>query len=115
VDSIVIALKRQRSLLEDVLDLAIGGLDMLDAGRLDDTERLLLLRAECMKEFVMTEANVSAKMSAIQKDLTVKPDALAELHDLNLEIIRLAKYIVTVDERAEELGQLLAARIAARA
>ena len=115
IDSIAIVLKRQRSLLEQVLDLAVGGLDMLEAGRLDDAERLLLLRAKRMQEFAMAEANVSAKMFDIENDSTVDPEAFQELHDLNIQICTLADYIIAIDERAEESGQLLAARISARA
>ena len=115
IDSIAIVLKRQRSLLEQVLDLAVGGLDMLEAGRLDDAERLLLLRAKRMQEFAMAEANVSAKMFDIENDSTVDPEAFQELHDLNIQICTLAGYIIAIDERAEESGQLLAARISARA
>ncbi len=115
MDSIVIALKRQRSLLEQVLFLAVGGLDMLEAGRLYDAERLLLLRAKRMHEFLMAEANVTAKMFDIENDLTVDPTAFTELRDLNLQIIGLAKDIVAVDERAEELGERAAARFAAGA
>src|SRR5690348_17172864 len=69
MDSIVFAHKRQRSLLEQVLFLAVGGLDMLEAGRQDDAERILLLRAKRMREFLMAEANVAAKMSGIENDL----------------------------------------------
>ena len=88
---------------------------MLEAGRLDDVEKLLLLRAECMQEFVMAEANVSAKMSDIGDDLTIDPKAFTELRSLNLQISTLANYIVAIDERAEEMGELLAARNPARA
>ena len=115
IDSIAIVLERQRTLLEQVLDLAVGGLTMLEAGRLDDVEKLLLLRAECMQEFVMAEANVSAKMSDIGDDLTIDPKAFTELRSLNLQISTLANYIVAIDERAEEMGELLAARNTARA
>ena len=115
IDSIAIVLERQRTLLEQVLDLAVGGLTMLEAGRLDDVEKLLLLRAECMQEFVIAEANVSAKMSDIGDDLTIDPKAFTELRSLNLQISTLANYIVAIDERAEEMGELLAARNTARA
>ena len=115
MDSIIFSLERQRRLLEQVLDLAVGGLDMLEGGRLDDTERLLLMRAERMQEFVMAEAKVAAKMSDIKNDPTLDAGSFAELDNLNRQIITLVDYIIAVDERAEELGELLAARIMARA
>jgi len=115
MDSIIFSLERQRRLLEQVLELAVGGLDTLEGGHLDDTERLLLMRAEHMQEFVMAEAKVAAKMSDIQNDPTLDPSSFAELDNLNRQIITLVDYIIAVDERAEELGELLAARITARA
>lgn len=115
VDLIIIALERQRRLLEQVLDLAVGGLDMMEGGHLDDTERLLLMRAERMKEFMMAEARVAAKMSDIENDLTIDSRSFAELDRLNRQIITLVNYIMAIDARAEELGELLAAHGAARA
>ncbi len=115
MDSIIFSLERQRHLLEQVLDLAVGGLNTMEGGRLDDTERLLLMRAERMQEFVMAEAKVAAKMSDIKNDLTLDPRSFAELDKLNRQIITLVDCIISIDERAEELGKLLAARITARA
>jgi len=115
MDSLISALKRQRRLLEQVLDLAVGGLDTLETGHLDDTERLLSIRSECMQEFVTAEARVAAKMSDIINDLTLGARSLAELDNLNRQIITLVDHITAVDDRAEELGEQLAARISARA
>jgi len=108
IDLIAAALKRQSSLLEEVLDLAIRALDTLQAGRLDATESLLLLREQLMNEFARAEADVAAKMAHVEENLTVAAEGLAELNDLNVQIITLANYIVAVDERANEVEEELA-------
>jgi hypothetical protein len=105
MDSIVIARKRQKGLLQEVLNLAVRELDMLEADRLEDVERLLLLRAERMGEFEMAEVNVNATMPGIDNNV-FNPEELAELHDLNLQMMRLANCIVAIDEWAQELVEL---------
>src|SRR5215471_13460142 len=100
---IVVALRREKSLLERVLYLALFELDMLKAGRVDDVERLLLLRAEPMGQLEMAEANVEEKMPGIENDLTINSKELAELQDLNLQITRLADCIIAIDEQAKQL------------
>jgi hypothetical protein len=111
IDFIAAALKRQSSLLEEVLDLAIRALDTLQAGRLDATESLLLLREQLMNEFARAEADVAAKMAHVEENLTVAAEGLAELNDLNVQIITLANYIVAVDERANEVEEELAGHV----
>jgi hypothetical protein len=112
---IVVALKREKSLLERVLYLALHELDMLKAGRVDDVEKLLLLRAEPMGELAMAEANVEEKMPGIESDLTIDSRDLAELHDLNVQITRLADCIIAIDEQARLLVELGRSSVAAKA
>jgi hypothetical protein len=99
----VIALKREKSLLEQVLHLAVCELDMLELGRVEDVERLLFLRAERMGHFATAEANVYTKMPDVQNNPSLNPEEIAELHDLNLQIINLADRIVAIDELANQL------------
>jgi hypothetical protein len=106
MDSIVTALRRQKSLLEQVLDLTVCEVEMLETGRLEDAEILLRLRAERLGEFEMAEAHIDVRMPHIERDPTVSPKELADLHDLNLQIIRLADCVVAIHERAQELAKV---------
>src|SRR5437660_1439986 len=94
--AVVTALKREKSLLEQVLHLAVCELDMLELGRVEDVERLLLLRAERMGHFATAEANVYAEMPDLQNDSSLNPEEIAELHNLNLQIVSLADRIVAI-------------------
>jgi hypothetical protein len=104
--SIVVALKRERNLLEQVLSLALCQLDLAEAGRLEDLEWSLILRAERMTDLRIIEAGVGAKMQEIENDLNTSPQELAELHHLNIQIISLADRIANTDERVEQLVDL---------
>jgi len=104
MDSAVVkALKQEKSLLQQVLHLALCELDMLELGRLEDFEWLLLFRAEQMGHFATTEANVYAIMSDVRNYACLAPEEIAELHDLNSEIMDLADRIVAIDECANQL------------
>jgi|SRR5580693_5154769 hypothetical protein len=103
---IVIALRREKGLLEQVLGLALCQLDLAAAGRLDDLVRSVLLRAERMTDLGIIEADVGARMPEIKNDLTVSPKEIAELNDLNLQIMRLVGRILEIDEKAQKLVDL---------
>ena len=103
---IVIALSREKNLLEQVLSLAICQLDLVEAGRLEDLEFSLLVRAERMRELAVAEANINAKMPDIENDPTLSSTELQELHYLNLQITELTDSIVDIDERAQQLVEL---------
>ena len=102
----VTALRREKNLLEQVLCLAICQLDLVQAGRLDDLEVSLLVRAERMKELAIAEANINAQMPDIENDPTISSTELEELHYLNLQITKLTDSIVDIDERAQQLVEL---------
>ena len=110
MDSIVIAARRQKSLIEEMLYLGVRVLDMLDSGRMEDVENILLLRAERMRAFAMAEATIDTKMAGIENGSAVNLKERAELHDLNLQIVSLVSQLVAIDKEAEHLIEL---RIAA--
>ena len=103
---IVIALKREKGLLEQVLGLALRQLDLAAAGRLDDLESSLLLRAKRMTDLGVIEADVGARMPAIANDLTVSSRKIVELHDLNVQIMSLVDRIIEIDEKTQKLVDL---------
>jgi len=103
---IATALRREKSLLEQVLCLAICQLDLVEAGRLEDLEISLLVREQRMRELELYEENVNAKMPEIENDPTISPTQLAELHYLNLQITGLTDSIAEMDERAQRLVDL---------
>ena len=105
-NGIVIALRREKNLLEQVLCLAICQLDLVQAGRLEDLEVSLLVRAERMTDLAIAEANINAKMPDIENDPTISSTELEELHYLNLQITKLTDSIVDIDERAQQLVEL---------
>ena len=105
-NGIVIALRREKNLLEQVLCLAICQLDLVQAGRLEDLEVSLSVRAERMTDLAIAEANINAKMPDIENDPTISSTELEELHYLNLQITKLTDSIVDIDERAQQLVEL---------
>jgi len=110
---IVTALRREKGLLEQVLCMALSQLDLAAEGRLDDLVRSSLLRAERMTTLGIIEADVGAKMPQIKNDSTVSPKEIAELHDLNLQIVRLVDRILEIDEKAQKLVDLADAAVPA--
>src|SRR5438552_17988405 len=105
-NGIVIALRREKNLLEQVLCLAICQLDLVQAGRLEDLEVSLVVRAKRMTDLAIAEANINAKMPDIENDPTISSTELEELHYLNLQITKLTDSIVDIDERAQQLVEL---------
>jgi hypothetical protein len=103
---IVVALRREKGLLEQVLSLALCQLDLAAAGRLDDLVRSSLVRSERMTDLGIIEAAVGARMPQIKKDLTVSPKEIAELQDLNLQIMGLVNRILEIDEKAQKFVDL---------
>jgi hypothetical protein len=103
---VVLALRREKTLLEQVLQLAQCQLDLVQDGRIEDLEVLFSLRAEPMTDLAKAEMNLGTDMSRLENDRSLTPPELLELHDLNLEIINLANRIVMIDERAQQLAEL---------
>ena len=102
---VVTALRREKKLLEQVLQLAECQLELVQTGRFEDLELLLSLRAEPMRELAVSEVNVIAEMPELENDRALTPREIEELHYLNLQIIDLADRIVVIDERAEQLAE----------
>jgi hypothetical protein len=105
-NAMVIALRREKNLLEQVLCLAICQLDLVQAGRLEDLEVSLLVRAERMRDLAIAEANINARMPDIENDPTISSAELEELHYLNLQITKLTHSIVDIDEKAQQFVEL---------
>ena len=101
---VVTALKQERRLLKEILHFAVRELEMLEFGRFEEVEMLLLHRAERMEHVSVTEANVYEKMSEILNDTSLSAEELAELHDLSLQVIKLADCIVAIDEWTSEVA-----------
>jgi hypothetical protein len=102
----VVALRREKNLLEQVLCLAICQFDLVQAGRMEDLEVSLLVRAQKMRDLAITEANINAKMPDIENDPTISSTELEELHYLNLQITKLTDSIVDIDEKAQQFVEL---------
>jgi hypothetical protein len=102
---VVSALRREKKLLEQVLQLAECQLELIQTGRFEDLELLLSLRAGPMRELAVSEVNVVAEMPLLENDRALTPREIEELHYLNLQIIDLADRIVGIDERAEQLAE----------
>lgn len=103
---VVVALRREKALLERVLELAEWQFELIQSGRLEDVEVLLSLRAEPMSELALSELNVGQDMPQLENDPTLTTHELEELRHLNLQIIRLTNRIIDIDDMAEQLAEL---------
>jgi hypothetical protein len=98
-------LKREKELLERVLELAECQIDLLESGRAEDFETLLSLRAEPMSELAFIEEAIETETPQILNDLTSSKETLDEIESLNVAILSLADRIVNLDEKAESLAE----------
>jgi hypothetical protein len=95
-NQITLALSREKELLEQVLAVAECQLGLIESGRIEDLEVLLMLREAAMSEMEMIES---------QADSTLASEDIHELQDLNLAIVSLANRIAVLDERTEWLAE----------
>ena len=104
---VLIDLRREKVILEQVLELAECQLELVQSGRFEDVEILLRLRAEPMNELATAEVNVGREMPQIEEDdLTLTTTELEELQSLNLLITNLATRIADIDDRVNRLAEL---------
>ena len=104
---VLIDLRREKVILEQVLELAECQLELVQSGRFEDVEILLRLRAEPMNELATAEVNVGREMPQIEDDdLTLTTNELEELQSLNLLITNLATRIADIDDRVNRLAEL---------
>ena len=104
---VLIDLRREKVILEQVLELAECQLELIQSGRFEDVEILLRLRAEPMNELATAEVNVGREMPQIEEDdLTLTTKELEELQSLNLVITNLATRIADIDDSVNRLAEL---------
>jgi len=104
---VLIDLRREKVILEQVLELAECQLELVQSGRFEDVEILLRLRAEPMNELATAEVNVGREMPQIEEDdLTLTTTELEELQSLNLLITNLATRIADIDDSVNRLAEL---------
>ena len=104
---VLIDLRREKVILEQVLELAECQLELIQSGRFEDVEILLRLRAEPMNELATAEVNVGREMPQIEDDdLTLTTSELEELQSLNLLITNLATRIADIDDRVNRLAEV---------
>ena len=104
---VLIDLRREKVILEQVLELAECQLELVQCGRFEDVEILLRLRAEPMNELATAEVNVGREMPQIEDDdLTLTTNELEELQSLNLLITNLATRIADIDDRVNRLAEV---------
>ena len=104
-NQVLMALRREKALLEHVLELAECQLGLIRAGRLEDIEIVLLLRAESMTELANAEVKIGGEMRQIVHDLKLTAKEFEELNNLNILIISLANQIADIDDQANELAE----------
>lgn len=102
----VAVLKREKQLLENLLEMAECETDLVETGRAEDLEILLSMRSDPMSELAAIEAILEID-SQFEDDSATGLETLEEVHSLNLAILRLADRIVNLDERAEILAEEL--------
>jgi hypothetical protein len=94
-------LKKEKELLEEMLNLAECQQDLLGSDRVEDLEILLELRARSLAKLDAVEAAVDAEMDT----QTATTEELDDLHKLNLAIINLVDRIIALDEKADWLAE----------
>ena len=95
-EQITLALRREKELLERVLEMAECQLELVECGRIEDLAALLTLRETAMSELEMIES---------QTDGILPAQDLCDLRDLNTAIFSLADRIADLDERTEWLAE----------
>ena len=97
----ITALRREKELLQEILDLAKCQTELMEAGRLDDLEILLSLRAGPLSEMAAMEEATDIEADPAPRAST---DELFDLNALNLDILRLVDQIVSLDEDTDRLA-----------
>ncbi|HYR88371.1 MAG TPA: hypothetical protein VE422_30105 [Terriglobia bacterium] len=106
-NAILIDLRHEKAILEQVLELAECQLELIQSGRIEDVEILLRLRAEPMIQLANAEVNVGREMPQLEHDdLNMTTTELEELQRLNLLITNLATRIADIDDRVNRLAEL---------
>jgi hypothetical protein len=100
-EQVIAALKREKELLEQMLDLAECQPELVRSGRVEDLEILLSLRANPLSEMTALEEVAEVEMEPAP---TVSTDELQELNELNLSILSLVDRIVGLDEKTDWLA-----------
>ncbi len=107
---ILIALERERQLLEDFICLSEEQLLLLEDENLDAVNSLLERRADLMVEMTAIEATLGTWISQIRTDPSVTPEMMKELRAVNDEIVSMANHIVEIDEQTHARLDILKER-----
>ena len=96
----VAILKREKELLQEILDLAECQPELVESGRAEDLEILLSLRAGPLSQLSTVEAAVEAEIHPQRSATTT--EELHQMYELNVAILNLVDRIVSVDEKTTE-------------
>jgi hypothetical protein len=96
----VAALKRERDLLQEILDLAECQPELLASGRFEDLEILLSLREGPLSLLVSAEEALEPEINLKRSPAT---EDLQQICELNVAIMNLADRIINIDKRTERL------------
>jgi hypothetical protein len=97
----VAVLKREKELLQEILDMAECQPELLESGRAEDLEILLSLRVGPLSQLSTVEEAVEAEIHP-QRSATPTTEELHDIYDLNVAILNLVNRIVSVDEKTTE-------------
>jgi hypothetical protein len=98
------ALRKEKELLEKILELAQCQPELSESGRAEDLEVLLSLRADSLAELANAEQDIDVEMDW-DGDPAAATEDLEQLNELNLAVLELANRIVTLDEKTEWLAE----------
>src|SRR5690606_21015954 len=94
---ILTSLERERQLLEEFRRLSEQQHRLLDEEDIDGIEALLGRRADLMVELTAIESTLGTWIAQIRHDPAVDADMLAQLRQVNDEIVDLAREVVAID------------------
>jgi|SRR5579862_6821339 len=96
-------LRREKEILEEMLDLAECQPDLLDLDRADDLEILLSFRVDALSQLATAEDIVDAEMYEKFDSTSLRTEDLRQIYDLNVAILNLVDRIVNADEKTRWL------------
>jgi hypothetical protein len=96
---VLIALERERELLEDFICLSEEQLLLLEDENIEAVNSLLERRADLMIELTAIEATLGTWITQIRTDPSVSAEMMHELRAVNDEIVSMANHIVEIDEQ----------------
>ena len=99
--TVVKALEKERELLEYFIGMSQDQLLSLEQENIEGTDFLLQKRADLMIELTAIEATIGTWIEQIRNDLFVTPEVMRELCAVNDEIVRMASYILDIDEQTK--------------